>query len=33
MEGMTHGWMWFWWILVLLFLITGIAAFIKYLFK
>ena len=33
MEGMFHGGMWFWWLLVVIFLLTGIAAFIKYLMK
>ncbi len=33
MEGMVHGGMWLWWVLVVVFLITGIAAFIKYLLK
>ncbi len=33
MEGMSHSWMWIWWILVALFLVTAIAAFIKYLIK
>ena len=33
MDGMGHGWMWFWWVLITVFLITGTAAFIKYLMK
>ncbi len=33
MEGIAHGWMWLWWTLVVVFLITGTAAFIKYLMK
>ncbi len=33
MEGMGHGWMWFWWVLITVFLIVGTAAFIKYLIK